>query len=461
LFYIFQDPALPAKGHSWGHISSADLLHWHYHPTALAPAAGDPDVGIFSGCALLDKEGTPTIVYLGVKAGICIATSKDPNLEVWEKSPHNPVIHIPGKNEPESAQYTVHDPHVWLEGDTYYAALNGQVLVEEGNHPAPTGDRRGLDTLYLFQSSDLISWEFKGRLYDPNPEWTEPGEDCACPDFFLLGDSHVLLCISHTRGCRYYVGKYQDAAFIPEYHRRMNWPGGTLFAPESMLDAQGRRIFWAWVLDRRSDEVAERSGWSGIMSLPRILTLGPDKQLRIEPVPELQQLRGTHWQYTNSAIPADRELVLEEVTGDSLELSLEIDPGTAESVALFVRRSKNASERTVVRYDRVHDTVSIDVSDASHDGSISYSGYCTRAPEDDPPVFVQTAPFVLSEDESLRLHVFLDRSVLEVFVNNRQALTQRIYPSKPDSLGVSLMSSGSAAQLRQLDVWEMQPANSW
>jgi len=80
LFYIVQ---IEGKGHCWGHASSIDLLHWRIHPTALVP--GDGDEGIYSGCALLDKEGVPTIIYLGVNAGICIARSVDENLIHWVK----------------------------------------------------------------------------------------------------------------------------------------------------------------------------------------------------------------------------------------------------------------------------------------------------------------------------------------------------------------------------------------
>jgi len=61
LFYIYQDPALPAGGHCWGHASSPDLLHWTFHAPALKPEPGDPDVGIFSGCALVSKEGRPML----------------------------------------------------------------------------------------------------------------------------------------------------------------------------------------------------------------------------------------------------------------------------------------------------------------------------------------------------------------------------------------------------------------
>ncbi|PIU67611.1 MAG: hypothetical protein COS85_00005 [Armatimonadetes bacterium CG07_land_8_20_14_0_80_59_28] len=78
-----------------------------------------------------------------------------------------------------------------------------------------------------------------------------------------MGDRHVLLCISHPRGARYCVGRYENEKFRPESHHRMNWPGGGCFAPESLLDDKGRRIFWAWVLEGRKREVQERVGWSG------------------------------------------------------------------------------------------------------------------------------------------------------------------------------------------------------
>jgi beta-fructofuranosidase len=55
----------------------------------------------------------------------------------------------------------------------------------------------------------------------------------------------------------------------------------------------------------------------------------------------------------------------------------------------------------------------------------------------------------------LRLRVFLDRSVLEVFANERVCIGERIYPSRPDSLGLALFAEGGSAELRGLDVWEM------
>jgi beta-fructofuranosidase len=55
----------------------------------------------------------------------------------------------------------------------------------------------------------------------------------------------------------------------------------------------------------------------------------------------------------------------------------------------------------------------------------------------------------------LKLQLFLDGSVLEVFANDKTCLSSRIYPTRPDSLGLGLFASGGRARLRAVDVWEM------
>lgn len=62
LFYIYQDPDLPHGGHCWGHASSIDLVTWDYHRPALKPGPEDPEQGIFSGCAMIDRDGRALLV---------------------------------------------------------------------------------------------------------------------------------------------------------------------------------------------------------------------------------------------------------------------------------------------------------------------------------------------------------------------------------------------------------------
>jgi beta-fructofuranosidase len=61
----------------------------------------------------------------------------------------------------------------------------------------------------------------------------------------------------------------------------------------------------------------------------------------------------------------------------------------------------------------------------------------------------------LPAERQLRLRVFLDRSVIEVFVNDRVALSTRVYPTRADSLGVELFVEGRALWVESVEVWQM------
>ena len=72
----------------------------------------------------------------------------------------------------------------------------------------------------------------------------------------------------------------------------------------------------------------------------------------------------------------------------------------------------------------------------------------SRAPE--------TAPVLIEPDEPLTLRVFVDRSVVEVFVNGKQCVATRVYPAREDSVGISFRSQGADSGLRSLRAWRMR-----
>ena len=448
LFYIFQDATLPHGGHCWGHASSTDLLHWEFHPTALAPREGEPDLGIYSGGAFINKQGVPTIIYHGVGAGTCIATAEDDGLLRWRKSPHNPVIPVPHEGEAGYGVYKVFDPHAWVEGEHYYAILGGKVKPH---------DLR--DTAYLFRSKNLIDWEYLRPFYSPKPGWTGEEEDCACPDFFRIGDRHALVCISHPRGTRYYLGRYRDGSFVPEEHHRMNWPGGPCFAPESLLDGEGRRLLWAWAIDQRMDG-AGRGSALGVMTLPRVLSLAEDGGLRVEPPVELQRLRRNGRSLNSQSLDAGTEVPLEGTGGECSELALEVEVPRGGRFTLKVRRSPDGAEETLIVYDDAEKALKVDTTRSSSNTDV-WRPYPIFGPGlEQTDVSIQVAPFELEAGESLTLRVFLDRSIMEVFANGRQCVTQRIYPAHSDSVGASVLTERGAARIRTLDAWDMAPTNT-
>lgn len=421
LFYIFQDTTLGKGDHHWGHISSTDLVHWRHHPTGLVS-------GMFSGNCFINKEGVPTMCYHQVDQGNALAVALDDELNEWEKLESNPITPKTSQGDKYHDRYSSWDPYGWLQGDTYYAIFGGKTpgIVKSRSMEGP--------------------WEYVGDLFAHGLKGVSLNEDVSCADLFKISDKYMLLCISHRLGCRYYLGQWKNEQFYPEFHEKMSWVDNDFFAPESLLDDKGRRIMWAWIFDGREDDTIEASGWSGTMSLPRVLWLGKDGMLRMKPAEELETLRYNSQKRADLTIKADTELPLKGIRGNCLELKLEIAPGDARQVGIKVCCSPDGQEQTAIFYDAADRKLKIDTRRSSlGEGRKS----------------IEAGPLELKADESLKLRVFVDKSVVEVFANDRQAVMRRIYPSRRDSLNVILFAKGGSATVRTLRTWEMMPANPY
>jgi beta-fructofuranosidase len=448
------------SGFSWGHISSADLVHWRHHPDALAP--GDGDVGVFSGGAFVDDDGSAYLSYwmLWGAKGIGLAKSSDAHFDSWKKLEANPVIKSTewGVTEVKDAggkkrYYGSADPsNIWKRNGRYYV-LTGNLLVLDkvGRATNAPVSEQG-DRLYLFASDDLKNWNYLHVFYERKPEWTDRSEDNMCPSFLPLPASpgggrhsgkHLLLFISHNKGCQYYVGDYRNDRFFPNNHGRMTWVDNTYFAPEALVDGQGRQVMWSWLLDNPSGEKAK--GWSGVYGLPRTLWLGEDGRLRMRPVPELEVLRHHARSWKNITLADGGARLLEGVTGDACELELEISVGKSKRCGVKVRAAPNGEEETLLYYDAEKRELVFDSTRSGKEGR----------------KVVERAPFTLKPGELLKLRVFVDKSVVEIYANDRQAIGRRVYPTRADSLGLILFAEGGIARFKSVNAWDMMPSNPY
>ncbi len=418
LFYIFQDSRSGHRADHWGHVSSTDLFHWRHHPTGLLD-------GMYSGNCFINADGVPTICYHQKGEGNAMAVALDDDLNAWQKL--DTITPATREGDAHHDRYRSWDPYGWHEGDSYYAIFGGK--------------RPG-----IAKSSALDGeWRYVGDLFAHGVEGVSLTEDVSCPDLFRLGDKHVLLCISHRLGCRYYVGTWKDEQFHPESHAMMSWVDHAFFAPESLLDDRGRSIMWAWIMDEPKFGVRSANGWSGVLSLPRVLSMGDDGRLRIDVPEEIEALRYGAYRQGPVTIEANTDLPVEGVAGTSLELLIEMDGMGASSYGVIVCASPDGRERTSIFYDATEKLLKVDTR---HSGP------------DDTPRAVEAAPFELHEGERLKLRVFVDRSVVEVFANSRQAIARRVYPSRPESVGVRLFASAGAARLHTLEAWRIAPSNA-
>jgi beta-fructofuranosidase len=455
LMYLY---ARRGSGFCWGHLSSQDLVHWRNHPDALAPD-DILDPGIFSGGAFVDDDGTAYLTYwkMGAPQGIGMARSSDRRFETWEKFGDPPIAStewgiIEGVDEQgKPFHYGAADPsNVWKKDGRYYV-LTGNLLVlnKFGRAPEAPVEEQG-DRLDLFVSDDLKAWKHLHGFYERRPEWTDRSEDNMCPSFLPLparpdggaaSGKHLLLFIAHNRGCQYYVGDYRDDRFFPANHGRMSWVDNGYFAPEALIDGKGRQIMWAWLIDRRAGD--EKEGWTGVYGLPRTLWLGEDGTLRMRPVPELEALRLNGQAWDDAAVAGGMGKRLEGIVGDSCELQMTIEPGAATRCGVKVRAAADGTEETLIYYDAAAKEL---VVDATRSGPVGR-------------LVVERAPFALGPGEPLELRVFVDKSIIEVYANVRQAISRQVFPARTDSLGVTLFSEGGQARFTQVKAWEMMPSN--
>jgi sucrose-6-phosphate hydrolase SacC (GH32 family) len=402
-------------------------------------------------------SAVPTMIYHGLDSGTCIASSSDDDLIRWTKSSRNPVIRQPKEGGPNHGRYHVWDTCGWVKDGMYYSI--------SGDHPdrAPATDG---DIAYLFRSPDLVDWEYVHPFYKSDRRWTPADEDCSCPDFFPLGRKHVLMFISHTQGPQYYIGRYENDRFHPESHGKMNWPGGPVFAQDSLVDDKGHRIMWAWACESRDRETQLAGGWSGVMTMPRVLSLSEAGTMLINPPEEIAKLRMNPRIRKDLAVRAGDDIMLSGIAGNSLELSLEVDLREDSEFGVKVGCSPAGTEETVIVYDDSSGVLRIDTTRSSLSDDIfqpfpyPQAAWFPKEVRQSEDIRIQEAPFHLRSGELLKLRVFLDRSILEVFANGRQCVTQRIYPSRADSTQVRLFCKGSAVTVRFLRAWDMARANA-
>lgn len=454
LGYIYQKHVSGRARYVWGHIVSTDLLHWTIYPDMLDVAGGDSDEAILSGGAFLSKEGVPHIIFHeeGASANVIVYATDD-ELRIWKKLAGSPVQ----KASTPSQEFSVFDPYAWYDkgSDCYYQ-------ISGGFNPG------------LFKSTDMYQWEYLGNVITGGNTMRYSFEDIACPDFFPIGNKSMLLFISHTLGAQYYIGEFCNDRFTPEQHGRMNWPGGSFFAIEQLRDAKGRNIIWGWITQHNRPPHLRDYGWSGIMSLPRVLSLDDTGGLQINPPEEIALIRLHEVSEDDIVLQPNEEKTL-QVGGKSLELKLEFAGGARFPFGIKVFASADGREETVIRYEPQNEQLVVDFVRSSIAGPVRVPAIMfgpERVPGFDPErdefcvpildrVSAQRAPLKLKEGEGLRLDVFLDRCVIEVFANGRQAMTQVVYPELDSSTGVRVFTGNEAATVKNIQSWALAETNAY
>ncbi len=419
MFFQYNPLAAVWGDMSWGHAVSEDMMHWRHLPVAMTPTPGGPDsYGCFSGTAIVVGERV-YVVYTGTQISApalatirgdakaieetqCLAWSDDPMLVKWTKD-STPIVGRP----PEGMRVTgFRDPSAWRTGDGYYMTVGSGVEDEGG-------------CVLLYRGKDLKHWTYLHTLTSGTWDGKKTANPCndgemwECPDFFALDGGHVL--IYSTLGKVFWESGVLDSAsmkFTARKKGELDW--GAFYAPKTQLDAEGRRILWGWVQERRDEAAMKAAGWSGMMSLPRVLSLDADGMLKMEMLPALAGLRGGT--LPSQEIRAGVCRVIPRATGEVM--------CTGEMGKDFtLRMSDGAVELVKVLYDA-----------ASHT--------------------MRVAEKVIALDVGDRpvVHAFVDGSVVEVILGERVGVTKRFYYTEGVAPDIVVVADGTA----KVEAWRVK-----
>ena len=150
------------------------------------------------------------------------------------------------------------------------------------------------------------------------------------------------------------------------------------------------------------------------------------------------------------------------IKGKSQEIQLEIRGGENSPYGVKVFCSPDGKEETIIKYDPSSKELIIDFIRSSVNGPVKMKSNCMREPqlpEFGDEVSEQRAPFELQKGETLKLNIFIDKSIIEVFANGRQCVTQVVYPELPESKRVKLFSGDELVNVLNLQAWEMAETN--
>jgi len=432
-FHLFYQwfPLGPVHGLKyWYHVSSKDLVNWEDEGIGLRPDTKYDSHGVFSGSGFV-HENKLFLFYAGNtrntqwerKAYQCIAAMDEKgNIKKAEQ----PFVFGAPKGYTENFR----DPKVFEKDGKYYCVIGAQTQTEEGK-------------VVYYESSNLTDWTLKGEIQ--THFFQNSGYMWECPDYFEINDKAILMFCPQgmdAQGDRhrnvhqsgYLLGEpidFQNGEFnhgnFHEFDR-----GFEFYAPQTMLDPNGRRIMIGWFGLPDVESGTDEYGWAHCLTIPRVLELEDNKIIQ-KPLPELKKLRK---EKRTSEISLDNETKSwEEVDFRKYELKMSITLSSLGKAGLKFRVGDN--EEVLFYYDTGQNKL---ILDRSNGGKLATKDYGVT----------RKCNFKAS---SFDLQMFVDESSAEIFVNGGQEVFSTRLFNQETSNGIEFFSEGKADILTR--IWKI------
>ena len=247
--------------------------------------------------------------------------------------------------------------------------------------------------MYAAKNKAFTEWEYKGILFE-YPD--EKLRSCECPNIVQVGDKWVLLVSPHGP-VQYFVGDLDAEHCKFTWEKRGYVDRSTHFYATNVIpDEKDRKLMWGAI-----EGFQNTSGWNGINSLPREISLSENLDLKQQVPEEFKALR------KGDMVSIENTYTSKKGT---LELEIDFEDGTEGTVQI----GKNV---IVIKTESLE---------------------------------IERLEIPLEKKKTHKLHAYVDKSVMEVFIDDQETFTAMLQPVT-ENVDISKNSEKIKVNVYELD----------
>lgn len=424
---------------NWGHIVSDNLYKWEEDPTAISPEEAYDKKGCWSGCVFTDDEltgGKPNIFYTAVdygRATIAQAQPADDDLLTWTKKSGNPVIN----GRPNGLTDDFRDCYVFRNGTDLY------MIVGSSKNGV------GVTTLHKYDKSTK-TWSNDGKLFFSGSNANQDGTFWEMPNITKIGDKWLFTATPLNTGVGvrtlYWIGSINaDGTFAPDSRTPktvemagFSKDGYGLLSP-TIFQKDGKTLMLGIVPDKLPGSENYKMGYAHTYSLPREISLDSKGNLIQKPFSGLAAMRSeTSFKMTDFDLTAEKDL--DPVQGRSLELSAKFVVGNGDFGFSFLG---NGEQKVTLVYSPNTGMLSLDMSGINRIVNDGVFG----------GVYNYALPTPVAVGEEMTLKVFVDHSIIDIFVNDTYAASVRVFPRDVDAVKATAFVKNGSVKMTSLEAY--------